>query len=411
MKKYIYSLLALAPFLLQGCSDYKDIVDAPEFKAIAISVKSNLTLENIQEIEYLSVKLDNYGEDIHLKQAMKDKEVELKDVLPGLYNITIDGKATTTSGETFMLNGALVNYPLVKDQEAITLDVRESHLGDLIFSEIYFAGTPRHYFRDQFYQVYNNAEHTIYLDGLYFANLTPGTATNKLPQWPEADGDKYCYAERVWKFPGSGTDYPLKAGEACVISQFAANHQLPQYNPDSPIDCSSSEFEFNMNNPKFPDQPAVDMKHVFYNGLEVMGRFPQYLTSVFGGAYVLFKVPDGKVYDPVNNPELQTKNLASSRSKVFAKIPVDYVLDGVECGHNETKISAKRVPGLLDSGMTWVGSTYCKLSVERKVASRRPDGTPIYQDTNNSTEDFERGLTPLFRRNGAKMPSWNHSLN
>lgn len=91
----------------------------------------------------------------------------------------------------------------------------------------------------------------MYLDGIYFANLTPGTATTKLPIWPEADGNNYAYGERVWKFPGNGTEYPLAPGESCIISQFAANHQLDIYNPQSPIDGSSSEFEFNMNNPNF----------------------------------------------------------------------------------------------------------------------------------------------------------------
>lgn len=70
----------------------------------------------------------------------------------------------------------------------------------------------------------------------------------------------------MWKFPGNGTEYPLAPGESCIISQFAANHQLDIYNPQSPIDGSSSEFEFNMNNPNFPDQAAYDMQHVFYQG-------------------------------------------------------------------------------------------------------------------------------------------------
>jgi len=411
MKIYNYCFFVLTVALLLGCTEYKDIVDSAEFKPISISVTNVVALDNVKQVKDMTIKLDNYRENIHIVKSMTELKVELTDVLPGLYNITIDGQVITTDGETFMLNGSLVNYPLTKDNEALTLNVKKSRLGDLVFSEIYYAGTPKYYFRDQFYEVYNNSTQMMYLDGLYFANLTPGTATDKLPQWPEEDGDLYCYAERVWQFPGSGTDYPLNPGESCVISQFAANHQLEQYNPDSPIDCSSSEFEFNMNNPKFPDQPAVNMVHVFYDGLADLGRIPQYLTSVFGGAYVIFQVPEGATYDPVNDEALHTLDLSSSRSKVFAKIPIDYVLDAVECGHNETKISAKRVPGLLDSGMTWVGNTYNKLGVTRKVVGVKPDNTPIYQDTNNSTEDFERGVSPMFRRNGSKMPSWNHTLN
>ncbi len=132
--------------------------------------------------------------------------------------------------------------------------------------------------------------------------------------------------------------------------------------------------------------------------------------SVFGGAYVIFRVPAGEAYDPVNNPALKTRNLASTSTSVFAKIPIRYVLDAVEAGHNANMIAAKRVPSVLDAGMTYVGATYNSLGVARKVSDlKNDDGTPIYIDTNNSTEDFERGVTPQFRRHGAKMPEWNHS--
>ena len=217
----------------------------------------------------------------------------------------------------------------------------------------------------------------------------------------------------------SGTEYPLAPGESCIISQFAANHQLDIYNPQSPIDGSSSEFEFNMNNPNFPDQAAYDMQHVFYQGKAEMGSIPQYLTSVFGGAYVIFRVPEGEAWDPVNDENMKTTDLSKPNSNVYyAKIPIKYVLDAVEAVNNESKMNAKRVPGVLDAGITWVGATYCGLGIARKLSTdeegnpiiREETGTYIYQDTNNSTDDFERGVVPVMRRNGAKMPSWNHTL-
>ena len=102
----------------------------------------------------------------------------------------------------------------------------------------------------------------------------------------------------------------------------------------------------------------------------------------------------------------------------YAKIPIKYVLDAVEAVNNESKMNAKRVPGVLDAGITWVGATYCGLGIARKLSTdeegnpiiREETGTYIYQDTNNSTDDFERGVVPVMRRNGAKMPSWNHTL-
>ena len=44
-----------------------------------------------------------------------------------------------------------------------------------------------------------------YLDGIYFANLTPGTATTKLPIWPEADGNNYALSRN------RGNEYSWKA--------------------------------------------------------------------------------------------------------------------------------------------------------------------------------------------------------
>jgi hypothetical protein len=34
----------------------------------------------------------------------------------------------------------------------------------------------------------------------------------------------------------------------------------------------------------------------------------------------------------------------------------------------------------------------------------------LFQDTNNSSDDFELCVVPQLRRYGTKMPSWNHTL-
>ena len=276
-------------------------------------------------------------------------------------------------------------------------------ISPLVFKEIYYAGSAPNYFRDQFYEIYNNSDSILYLDGIYFAALYPTAATENLPVWPESDENKYVYTDRLWKFPGSGSEYPLKPGESCVVSQFAANHQLDIYNPNSPVDCSSSEFEFNMNNKNFPDQPAYDMVHVFYNGSSAMGTVPQYLTSVFGGAYVIFQIPENVPYDPVNDKNLQTRDLSSSSTKVYAKIPIRYVLDGVEAGHNETKGQSQAHAGCTRCGDDLRGSIIQFAgSGKKKKIGENEDGTPILQDTNNSTDDFDRGVKPMLRRYGAE---------
>lgn len=404
------SLIALLMLFSVGCNSFEQARNTDLVQPISVTIVANTAIPDFDSASGAKVELINEYEQVAYTYPLTGHETKVSGVLPGIYSINISGETVGADGEVSYPNGSLLNYPLLEDGLRVELEVLNGRLSPLVFKEIYYCGSPKRYFRDQFYEIYNNSDEVCFLDGLYFCVLYPGTATTKLPIWPKEDVGKYLYTDRVWRFPGTGEEYPLKPGESCVISQFAANHQLSIYNPNSPIDGSSSEFEFNMFNKKFPDQPAYDMIHIFNDGKEAMGRVPQYLTPVFGGAYVLFKVPKGESYDPVNDLSLQAKDLSNKRNTIYAKIPVEYVLDGVEAVDNETKINAKRMPSFIDAGITYVGNTYIGRGVARKKVGQRPDGTPLLQDTNNSTNDFDRGVTPMLRRYGAKMPAWNHSL-
>lgn len=423
MKRKLIYLFALAVTPLVGCDTFSELSDAKEVAPISVNVGLDIAVDNLAAVKGLTIKFDNYDEALHYSKEINGETVSMDGILPGIYTVSVSGTALDGENNEYYVNGNAVNAALFENGVALDIKVKGLKVSPLIFKEIYFCGSRPAaggvYFRDQFYEIYNNSGSVQYLDGVHMANLYPGTATKKLPIWPEEDGDNYAYGDRVWKFPGNGTDYPLQPGESVIISQFAANHQLEKYNPQSPVDGSSSEFEFNMNNPNFPDQPAYDMEHVFYNGKAEMGTVPQYLTSVFGAAYVIFRVPEGETWDPVNDASMKTTDLSKPNSKsYYAKIPIKYVLDAVEAGNNESMMDAKRVPAVLDAGMTWVGATYCSKGVTRKLSVdengepvvREETGSYIYQDTNNSTDDFERGVTPEMRRNGAKMPSWNHTL-
>lgn len=379
---YIVSLAWM--LLVSSCDSFRDVKGVEDVASMSVAVNIQLDVENLAEIKDLTLKFDNYDEDLHLSQKCAVGKVEMDGVIPGIYTITVSGTVLNADGDEFYVNGNLVNKALFGNVNEVDVMAQGLKVSPLVFKEIYYAGSRSEtggvYFRDQFYEIYNNSSSVLYLDGLYIANLTPSKSTLTLPVWPKEDGDNYAYAERVWKFPGNGTDYPLEPGESCVISQFAANHQLPQYNPLSPIDGSTSEFEFNMNNANFPDQPAYDMVHVFYDGKAEMGTVPQYLTSVFGPAMVLFQVPQGETWDPVNDASMKTTDLSKPNSDTYyAKIPVKYVLDAVECIDNESKVNAKRMPAVLDAGITYVGATYCGLGVARKL-SLDENGEPIRRE-------------------------------
>lgn len=409
---YTAAFLWLAAVTGACTEQFANADQADKMEKMTIRVQADVNVSGLAAPEYLKVQLDNYSEKLTLEADMDAAgKAEISGVIPGLYTVSIDGKTSSPDGSDYYLNGNAVNYPIVNSDKPLDISVRALVAGKLIFKEIYYSGsrsaTGGIYFRDQFYEIYNNTENVIYLDKLYMGHLYPMTATTKLPVWPEEDGDDYVYAETIWQFPGNGTDYPLKPGESCILAQAALNHQQELFNPKSPVDCSGAEFEFYNGFALTPDQAAVNM-HAFYNDGKNELSLPFYLTSVFGAAYVLFQVPEGADYRPWAGDKWQTADLASQHNTLFAKVPVDYILDVVECGTKQSDLSGKRIPGFLDAGMTWVGGSYVGKSVSRKIIGTRPDGSPIFKDTNNSTSDFEIQDTPQLRRYGVKMPAWNH---
>ena len=408
--------------ILTACTSFNDLGGAKEITPIMVNVELDFNIDNLAELKDMKLKFDNYEENLHYEKALNSNQAQMEGILPGIYTINATGIAFDENGNEYYANGNIVNKGIFDHGTSLEVIVKGMKISPIIFKELYYScsKTPlnKSYIYDQYYEVYNNSPEVIYLDGLHFANLYPNRSSSELPLWPEEDGDDYVYAIRVWKVPGNGQDYPLQPGESCVMASFAVNHQLDIYNTNSPANLAQADFEFYMDNTSYPNGPAPDMEHVFYEGKAEKGTIKHYLTSVFGGAYVIFQIPEGETWDPVNDPNMSTRDLSTAKATLYAKIPIRYVLDAVEGVENELNMNTKRLPGVLDAGITWVGENYNGLSVSRKLTIdnqgnpiQRENGAYIYQDTNNSTDDFERSLVPTLRRHNAGIPAWNHSVN
>lgn len=421
MKKlYIITFSFIISICLLSCDSFKDAFDTEKVKPLTVSVNASIDVEGISNFDGLKISFDNYDEDIHETRILSGEKVSIDGILPGIYSITISGKAKNTQDIEYYLSGSAINQALYEGNSNIDISIKGLKISPLLFKEIYWSCSKnqsnKSYPYDQFYEIYNNSSNTMYLDGLYFADIQPLNTTTTLPTWPESDGGNYVYGRIVWKIPGTGTDYPLAPGESCILAEFAVNHKLEIWNPKSPVDCSTAEFEFHIGT-IYPNTNAPDMQIVFYQGKASTGTLKMYLSGNQGGAYVIFKVPEGEHWDPIGDKNMQTPDLAKPTGAVYAKIPISYVLDAVEGGLNETKITQKRMPTVLDAGMTYVGAGYNSQSVSRKLLTDEDgnviyneDGSIILQDTNNSTDDFDRNMVPTFRRYNTKMPVWNHTL-
>lgn len=400
MKK-IY-LMATALLAAVSCGSIKDLKDVQEIQKVTtnITITTSGISSDIPRPDSYTVKFINYDDKLEIvKIADASGKISANDIVPGIYTITIQGESAL-GGFTYYFSGSETNTSIIENNKSYTIDLTASKAGALIFKEIYYNGAPGYYFKDQFYEIYNNSNELQYADGLCIATLMPATATATTYNWEVGEGrnpDDYIYCGAVWQIPAGadGKDFPVKPGESIIIAQLAQNH--PVIKSTSPVDLSGAEFEtFIVNQTVNPDNPtSVNMTlKIDFN---VFGT--QWLSSVFGCAYVLF-MPEA---DFDNSTWVTPKGL-STKAK---EIPIDWVTDGVELVNNATKVTLKRMPSSLDAGATYTGATYNGNSVSRKIKSTLEGGRIVYMDTNNSSEDFQVNSVAKVRRNNAGVPAWS----
>ena len=424
MKKYFRLILGITlAAMFSSCIEMMDAAqDVPIVSNVSISYKIGATTGFIPKDGTITPdpSFNASGLDVQFMELSTGKVtvgttdedgVVTVEVVPGNYSIIITD-IVESNGQKYYMNATIPNVALVKEitkEEAMatgssaSLAIRPAKVSSLILSEIYFCGAPGYYFRDQTYQIYNNGDEVEYIDGLCFASLTPSMVFegDAVPVWPDEEGlNNYVYAEYVWQFPGSGQDYPLQPGESVIICQEARDHTL---NNELSLDNSMASWEMwtgnaTRNNPDVDDMPL--------NYAQSLNK-TQFLVSVFGGAYCIFRPDDGSIL-PSDWYGINGQNTCAqvNQTKWYARVPAAWILDGVELLTSLSLLGNKRVPGYIDAGAASVGETYVARPICRKVVDTRMDGTPVFADTNNSTEDFEVMESPQIRRFGQKTPAW-----
>lgn len=409
MKKSLSVLIASAALVLglSSCQEGGKIV------TVSAKVTVNATIDyDIAAPESYDVVVKNTATGQEYTAKTVNSECTVKDLLPGVYSVS----ATATvvdKAVTYIISGNVPSASVLADGTAITVDVKASKESALILKEVYTTGVTCSdeeydtYFRDQFYEIYNNSNQTVYADGLCFgiANNWNYDFSVKY-QWPAPDGNEYVAIENIWTIPGSGKDYPIKSGESIVLAQWGTDHTVEKLSKGkSPMNLSGADFEFIEKEREISwagititDGPAVNMKWTINSrGFDS----PQFLTPVSGSGYVLF-LP--------STPLDKTKIMVAENDPYAKAYPVlvSDVLDACERVGDETRLQSLQLPVSLNTAPTVFGATgYTCQTMYRKISSTRPDGTVIYQDTNDTSKDFEVSDAPVIRRNNAGVPSWN----
>lgn len=405
MKHSAITLMVLAVLAMVGCQKTGT-------KTISINVKvdeTKLVSAGIPSPESYGVKISNFATGSVIETTTENGIATAVGIIPGVYTVTVSA-SQNQGGFTYTIAGSESNVSLIADGAEVVVNVDAVKEAALVFKEIYYTGVDpaNFYFRDQFYEIYNNSTEVVYADGLCIAETVFANYDKSIIyEWPIENADQYVFARVIWQLPGDGKTYPVQPGESFVIAQWATNHKAENLSKGlSPVDLTGAEFEAieketTFNGILLTDNPAINMKKVVQAGYAM----PQWLTSTDGSRYVLFKPSK-----PLKNEDFITATNADYQGTA-REIAISDVIDAVQAVNNESGMSVLGLPTALDAGAIWCSGAYVGESIARKIKETRPDGTNVYQDTNNTSSDFEVKKDPQVRRYGAKVPSWNTWIN
>lgn len=390
----IGAFVAAAAMLLASCKK-----DENKVKYYTSDVTIETPAEGFIAPASYKVVFNNVGTGESRTKTFTSAHGQVDSLITGIYNVTVSAQYAS-SGFAFNYIGTANNVSIGETNTACVVPVTASRSSALVFKEIHYNASKNErgkpYLKDTYFEVYNNSDQTVYADGLCLGDamsckVHDFSASAGLTGKPE---DYVFIGTYIWQIPGSGTQYPIAPGESFVIAAWAKDHSAEAHT----VDLSTAEFETVCQ--KYLDKGQTDCNAVNMTlvcTIKATGLANQ-LGQFTGAAWVLFSpsVPlrkDGH-YLESNAPNNYGQEVLKSD-----------VLDAVDCVKNET--ADKRLPADIDAGKIWCKGTGGNQSIVRKVASTEKDGRKVFQDTNNTSEDFEVNPAPAIRRNGAKRPGWS----
>ena len=189
------------------------------------------------------------------------------EILEGLYRVSVSRPLSEAErallgpehADKVIFSGAEL-IPVSAPSSAVELAATIKARAPLVISEVFPASWlgSETYRQGTFLEVYNNSDTMIYLDGKLFGigpNFEREAPEYDRPcsvtqQW-QADSNG-LWTPQVYRFPGTGRQFPLAAGDAAVLATDAVNHSV--VDPRWP-DLSTARFEFF--GPSDADNPAA----------------------------------------------------------------------------------------------------------------------------------------------------------
>ena len=387
MKKYLIFLL----FLTGAC------IQEPDTHSYELQIVVDFGESvPIDDFSGAIVKLSNQTKNYAVQQTTNEQGVvRFLDIEPGFYSVTVT-HSISSAGIVYYYNGLKTIDVLSSLTD--TIPVSESKTNAFVIKEYYYVGclteAGKAYSSDQYVEIYNNTDAIQYADG--FSIIEHESYATEENYWKDISDT--IVARMIWTIPGTGYDVPVKAGESIILARDGIDHKDdPNGNPLCPVNLGTADFEFYVEwtTDKDIDSPTVenlDEDLFVFRGSDIS------FHTRGGSAIAIAKIPGSNQderLEYINNHLISKASSSGSDGRYYGMVANEYIIDAVEVTWDESHAIYKRFPVELDAGYTYVeaGSKSGKC-VRRKISKITEDGRVIYQDTNNSTEDFLKGVDP-----------------
>ena len=411
--------LGATGLLSVSCTDNMD--DESYLGSLSVTLEAP---EEYQEMSLsgLTVTILNTADGVTYEQTTDENGTALfEELIAGSYNVNISARQ-----DELIING-VDNGVLVESQKTTysTVNLIVATTSNLIIKEIFYSGHSMNYdvasatmVKDHFFELYNNGDEAIYIDGIHIAEAwTPATADFESAPAVSIMEDQtldhnYVYVSSVIRVPGSGQEHLLEPGESFLVAINAINfkeevekaaeeYELPidQTMLDHIIDLSSADMEtymvdwlqdqgrtgndyFDLDNPNVPNMDNIYLSE----------SYDYFFLDMTGSTLIVFK-PENElsdddiiIYSYVGGGE--------TKEQALMKIPVDCIIDGADFVNDMQSARWKRLPDIVDIGFGYIPDDWGSLtnfSQRRKVDAEATAkaGHTVFQDTNNTTNDFE----------------------
>lgn len=328
----------------------------------------------------------------------------------GIYSISAS-KVTDDAYFRHVCNGSLADIAIGSSATTVALPVTLTTMqtaNPIVIKELYVGGCQKNdgsgkFALDKCIILYNNSAEPVALDNVGFGMIEPYNAEANTHSF--LNGGKLDYADADWVPAINGVWY-FQAGT--VIAPYAelvvnvhgaidntltysnsVNYANATYYCMYDVEATSSDGG-KYNNTTYYPSPADVIATSHYLKAVKYGKGNAWPMSQTSPAVVMFRTegitPKAYAEDATNiiYPTGREGNI------VYAclKLPRQWVIDAVEV-YNATALAncKKRLTSDLDAGYATLTGGYGH-SLIRKVETTTEDGHAIYQDTNNSSNDF-----------------------